>query len=97
MTSPILGLCVAIWFSLSVLLLIIVQFVLFIWLWKEKRLKFFDIFVGVPGYMDRIYMKWCVDNGRSYRLVINIRSILLINAILAGVAFAFTVNDGKMP
>ena len=81
-----------VWFCLSVLFAVGMNIFLHVSLWKKSLVNFFDVYAGTPGYLDRIYIGWCKDNCRSHKFVIAIRIASLASVILAGAAFAFTVN-----
>ncbi len=84
---------IAIWFCLSVSFAVAANLALHIALWKRKYVRLLDVFAGTPGYLDRIYIKWCNDNHRSYKTLIAVRVLLLLNLILAVVAFAFSIRS----
>jgi hypothetical protein len=80
---------IACWFGLSVFFAVTLNFMLHSWLCRMGRLKFFDPFAGVPGYLDRIYVRWCEDNGRNHKTLIGIRRVSFISFVLSSIAFIF--------
>jgi len=74
-----------IWSVPSAIAAILSQFVLVTWLRNKGCLKWFDPFAGMPGYVDNIYISWCVANNRPYKRVIIIRKILLFNGLFASI------------
>jgi len=63
-----------------------------IWLWNKKISGVFSALSGTPGYLERKYINWCRQNGKTYKFVITIRIVLLINAILAAIVFACFIH-----
>jgi len=79
-------LAIFIWFVPSVLAAVLSQFILVTWLKSKGCLKWFDPFAGMPGYVDKIYINWCVANNRPFKRVILIRKILLCNGLFSAIA-----------
>jgi hypothetical protein len=84
-----------IWFGVAVIWAVLLNVALLITLRINKRVSLLDLYAGTPGYLDMIYIRWRKDNGKPYKVVIVARVAALINAVLAGMAFAFTVNGNR--
>jgi hypothetical protein len=82
---------IVIWFGVSVLVEIITTITFYYWL-RRQGIKLVFSLSGVPGYMEREYREWCQSQGRSSGGRIIIRSILLLNCIIAGTVFIMLLN-----
>ena len=80
-----------IWFGVSVLVEIITTIYFYYWL-RRQGVKLIFSLSGAPGYMERVYREWCHSQGRSSIGIIIMRSILLLNCIMAGIVFIMLSN-----
>ena len=79
-------LAVTVWFVSAVISHIAGTLALGLWL-DRQHVKLGILMRGFPGYVERAYRSWCVNHGRSPRTVLVLRSISLINTILAVLFF----------
>lgn len=77
---------VAIWFGLAVLTEVTSSFFLWLFLRRHGMDMIFG-FTGMPGYLERIYLGWCRREGRSGKTVVVLRTLSIVNVLIAGVTF----------
>jgi hypothetical protein len=82
-----------IWFSASISLAIGTQFLLALYLERCCFVRVKQFYIGVPGYLDRLYIQWCRENGRDYRAIIMARRIILLNLVAVAVATLFAARN----
>jgi len=72
------------WFGLTGLTEVFSTFFLASWL-QRRGVKLVFYWIGVPGYLENSYASWCRSQGRSSKVVVRLRALLLINLIAAAV------------
>ncbi len=77
-------------FVLSVLVLLISQTVMWRFL-VNRGVKVPFVFAGTPGYLDSLFLKWCVTNNRPLGLIVVVRALSIIGALVS--AFYTNWND----
>jgi drug/metabolite transporter superfamily protein YnfA len=78
---------IMLWFSVSAVIAIVGNFVLWFWL-RRQSVKLLFMMVGAPGYLDYAYIKWCRSKGQQPNAgLLVFRGISLINVIVAGIFF----------
>ena len=81
---------IVLWFVLSVAVVVLMNFVFYIWLLRKGApVKFF--FAGTPFYLDAVYVKWCRERGEKYTKLLWVRGVSLASAIASAVAFVTVV------
>lgn len=73
-----------IWLGFSILFGLLTQ----AGLWLFLRLRYVSInhfLVGMPGYLDAKYVRWCRESDRSYSAMIVVRVSLLCNIVLTAI------------
>lgn len=89
--NNILLIIVGSWFAISIVAVVFEN--LFLWIYlKKSGAKMLFIMSGTPGYLDKVYKSWCKENGVSPESRLRRRRILLINVILAVIAFFLFVT-----
>jgi hypothetical protein len=73
---------ILIWFPISVVTHIFSGVGLWLWLVYNGVKTIFG-FTGFPGYLERRYSQWAKSQGRSSRLVVNLRIVSTVNVIAA--------------
>jgi len=77
-------------FTLSVLVLVVSQIMM--WHFLVKRgVKIPFALAGTPGYVDKLFLKWCADNNRSFAWVVVVRALSIIAVIVS--AYYTNWND----
>jgi hypothetical protein len=75
------------YFAASIATLVISNVVFMFWLMKRgANVSFF--WSGTPGYLSRVYLKWCAEHDREPGGWVPYMRILMINAVIAIVIFA---------
>jgi steroid 5-alpha reductase family enzyme len=80
---------ILIWFVAAILAEVIGMLTFAIWLRRRGVSLIFGL-VGIPGYLEYRYARWCTSHGQSSRRVIALRLILIFNMLLA-ILFAFPI------
>ena len=80
----------ALWFSSAIFIEVIQNVVFTHWL-KKRGVRFVFGLAGTPGYLDYVYFNWCKSQGRSARRVLILRTLCLVNVILAAVIVIPTI------
>jgi hypothetical protein len=80
---------VLIWFAVAVLAETVGILAFAMWLRRRGVTLVFGL-VGIPGYLEYRYVRWCQSRGQSSRRGIALRLLLLFNMILA-ILFAFPI------
>jgi hypothetical protein len=88
----ILEIIIIIWFSMSVFIEIASSLVFWFWLRRHGVNLVFSL-IGIPGYMESAYRKWCRKNGVSGKTVLILRISSIINVIIASVFFIMLVSS----
>jgi hypothetical protein len=71
-----------IWFGLAILVEVASSVVLLLWL-RRRGVKVLFGLTGIPGYLERAYLKWCRSQGHSGKRVLLLRALSIINVIIA--------------
>lgn len=80
---------ILIWFAAAILAEVIGMLV-FAWRLRRRGVRLVFGLVGIPGYLEYQYARWCASRGESPRRVIALRALLLLNMILA-ILFVFPI------
>jgi type IV secretory pathway TraG/TraD family ATPase VirD4 len=80
-TSQIL---ILVWFGSAIFVEITSGFVLALWLSRRGVRLVFGL-TGMPGYLERAYLKWCRSQGRSGKDVLVLRVLSMVNVIVAAI------------
>ena len=75
-----------IWFALSIFLAVFGNLALLGFLSSKGVETRFGL-SGTPGYLDKLYIDWCREHNKPYRLVIAVRWASLFSTILAFIFF----------
>ena len=78
------ALLILIWFGLTIFTEVFSS-ILLVWWLRRRGVKLMFYRIGVPGYLENSYLNWCRSQGRSGKVVVRLRALLLINAIAAAV------------
>jgi hypothetical protein len=71
----------AVWFCLSVFGYIVDGILVYLFL-RRNGIPISFLFSGTPGVVEYYYVKWCKSVGRSYRVFLTIRLLLVANLVL---------------
>jgi len=72
------------WFALSVFVAVVGTVVLSVWL-RRRGVRLVSGFVGIPGYLEYAYFKYCQSHERASTSVLVLRAISIINAVVAAI------------
>jgi hypothetical protein len=88
---------VLVWFVLAVLIEIASSVLLLLWLRRRGVLPVFGL-TGVPGYLERVYLEWCRTQGRSWKRVVVLRTLSILNVVLSAVvAIPMLIGSASRP
>jgi hypothetical protein len=71
---------IVIWFGASIAIHILSGIALELWL-RLHGVRMYWFWVGIPGYLERLYREWAIGQGRSGRWLTNLRLLSVINVI----------------
>jgi hypothetical protein len=77
---------IAIWFAVSALVAIFTNVGLYFWL-RRRHTPMQASLVGMPGYLDLAYMRWCREQNKSPAALLWFRGASLVSLLIAGWAF----------
>ena len=88
-----IGGVILIWFVVSTFIHVTGTIVLWVWL-RRRGIDAISIIIGVPGYLEWLFVGWCSSNDRSWTRVLVFRIISTVNVIVAALSAALLLGPG---
>jgi hypothetical protein len=79
------------WLAASIILLLLQQAFLWVFL-RRKHVQMRHLYVGTPGYLEHLYIRWCREHGRGYLTMIIVRVVLILSIIVAVLAIQIALK-----